>query len=67
MYDRLLAAQARLARGGDGTGKPMSCSAALLARIAALGPDGGTQIAHILGDRLAERFGEAFAEVLSEG
>ena len=67
VYDRLLAAQARLARGGDGTGKPMSCSAALLARIAALGPDGGTQIAHILGDRLAERFGEAFAEVLGEG
>ncbi|MCU0854193.1 MAG: DNA helicase RecQ [Rhodobacteraceae bacterium] len=66
VYDRLLAAQARLARGTDGTGKPMSCSAAHLARIAALGPDGGSQIARILGDRLAERFADAFAEILAE-
>ena len=66
-YDRLLAAQARLARGADGTGKPMSCSAALLARIAALGPDAADQLDRILGDRLAARFGDAFAEVLAEG
>jgi ATP-dependent DNA helicase RecQ len=66
-YDRLLAAQARLARGEDGTGKPMSCSAAVLARIAALGPDGHDQLDRLLGDRLAQRFGEAFAEVLSDG
>jgi ATP-dependent DNA helicase RecQ len=66
VYDRLLAAQARLARGTDGTGKPMSCSAALLARIAALGPDARPHIERILGDRLAERFGDAFAEVLAE-
>jgi ATP-dependent DNA helicase RecQ len=66
VYDRLLAVQARLARGSDGTGKPMSCSAALLARIAALGPVARPQIEQILGDRLAERFGDAFAEVLAE-
>jgi ATP-dependent DNA helicase RecQ len=66
-YDRLLAAQARLARGADGTGKPMSCSAAQLARVAALGPDARPQIDRLLGDRLAERFGTAFAEVLAEG
>jgi ATP-dependent DNA helicase RecQ len=66
-YDRLLAAQARLARGADGTGKPMSCSAALLARIAALGPDATDQLDRILGDRLAARFGDAFAEVLADG
>jgi ATP-dependent DNA helicase RecQ len=66
-YDRLLAAQARLARGADGTGKPMSCSAALLARIAALGPAATDQLDRILGDRLAARFGDAFAEVLSDG
>jgi ATP-dependent DNA helicase RecQ len=65
-YDRLLAAQARLARGPDGTGKPMSCSAALLARIAALGPDATHQLDRILGDRLAARFGNAFAEVLAD-
>jgi ATP-dependent DNA helicase RecQ len=67
LYDRLLAAQARLARGADGTGKPMSCSAALLARIAAMGPDATHQLQRLLGDRLAERFGSAFAEVLAEG
>ena len=66
VYDELLAAQARLTRGEDGTGKPMSCSASMLAKVAALGPDGATRIAHILGDRLAERFGPAFAQVLSE-
>jgi ATP-dependent DNA helicase RecQ len=66
LFDRLLAAQARLARGADGTGKPMSCSAALLARIAALGPDAGDQLERLLGERLAARFGDAFAEVLAE-
>jgi len=65
-YDRLLAVQARLARGQDGTGKPMSCSAALLARIAALGPDARHQLHRLLGDRLAQRFGDAFAEVLAD-
>jgi ATP-dependent DNA helicase RecQ len=67
VYDRLLAAQARLNRGADGTGKPMSCSASLLARIAALGPGAGEQLDRLLGDRLAERFGTAFAEILEDG
>ncbi len=65
-YDRLLAAQARLARGDDGTGKPMSCSASLLAKIAALGPNASDQIERLLGDRLADRFGTAFAEILAD-
>ncbi len=67
VYDRLLEVQARLARGEDGTGKPMSCSAALLARIAALGPDARHQLDRLLGDRLAQRFGDAFSEVLADG
>ena len=67
VYDRLLAVQAELSRGADGTGKPMSCSASLLAKIAALGPDAADQIERLLGSRLAERFGPAFAEVLVEG
>ncbi|MGI9391351.1 MAG: DNA helicase RecQ [Boseongicola sp.] len=66
IYDRLLAAQAELVRGADGTGKTMSCSAALLAKIAALGSGSGDQIDRLLGDRLAERFGPAFAAVLRE-
>ena len=65
VYDRLLAAQAQLQRGADGTGKPMSCSASLLAKVAALGPDSRDQIDRLLGERLAERFGGAFAEVLA--
>ena len=66
IYDRLLAMQADLIRGPDGTGKPMSCSAALLARIAALGSGSADQIDRLLGDRLAERFGPAFADILRE-
>jgi ATP-dependent DNA helicase RecQ len=66
LYDRLLATQARLTRGPDGTDKPMSCSAAVLARVAALGPDARHQLDRLLGDRLADRFGAAFAEVLAD-
>ena len=65
-YDRLLAAQAELARGADGTGKPMSCSASLLAKVAALGADRAGDVERLLGDRLAVRFGGAFTEVLRE-
>ena len=65
-YDRLLAVQADLARGEDGTGKPMACSASLLAKVAALGADRADNIERLLGERLAERFGGAFAEVLRE-
>ncbi|MEM9426835.1 MAG: HRDC domain-containing protein, partial [Pseudomonadota bacterium] len=67
VYDRLLAAQARLARGEDGTGKPMSCSASLLAKVAALGPGGCDHIERLLGDRLAKRFAPAFTAVLRDG
>ena len=66
IYDRLLAVQAKLTRGEDGTGKPMSCSASLLAKIAALGPDAEEQIERLLGERLAKRFGSAFRQVLAE-
>jgi ATP-dependent DNA helicase RecQ len=67
VYDRLLAVQAQLSRGEDGTGKPMSCSASVLARVAALGPDAADQVERLLGARLAERFGSAFAQVLADG
>ncbi len=66
VYDRLLAAQADLARGEDGTGKPMSCSASLLAKIAALKADNIEQLNRLLGDRLAERFGPTFTEILED-
>ncbi|MBT8426239.1 MAG: DNA helicase RecQ [Silicimonas sp.] len=66
IYDRLLAAQARLQRGDDGTGKPMSCSASLLAKVAALGPGTRDQLDGLLGDRLSDRFGDAFQSVLND-
>ncbi len=64
VYDRLLAAQADLVRGEDGTGKPMSCSASLLAKIAALSADRIDQIDQLLGEKLAQRFGPTFAGIL---
>ena len=67
VYDNLLAAQARLARGEDGTGKPMSCSASLLAKVAALGPNGCDKIEQVLGERLAGRFATAFTKILQDG
>ena len=64
VYDRLIAAQADLKRGPDGTGKPMSCSAASLARVAQLRDPDEAQIARLIGERHAERFGAAFLAVL---
>ncbi len=64
VYDRLLEAQAALIRGPDGLDKPLSCSAAQIARVAALGPDDDSMLARLLGERRAERFGAAFLDVL---
>ncbi|MEO0504173.1 MAG: RQC domain-containing protein, partial [Pseudomonadota bacterium] len=64
IYDQLLAVQADLARGSDGTQKPLSCSASQLAKVAQLRqPDEGA-LERLLGDRKAERFGDAFLDVL---
>ena len=64
VYDRLLAAQADLIRGPDGTDKPISCSSAQLAKLAQMRPDDEQALTRILGDRRAERFGPAFLDVL---
>jgi ATP-dependent DNA helicase RecQ len=64
VYDRLLKVQADLARGEQGTLKPMSCSASLLAKVAEKRPSDSGAMLRILGDRRAERFGMAFLEVL---
>ncbi|SLN75915.1 DNA helicase RecQ [Roseisalinus antarcticus] len=66
LYDRLLAVQADLARGADGTEKPLSCSASVLARVAQVKPRDEATLARLLGDRHSERFGRAFLDVLSE-
>jgi len=63
IYDRLLEVQAELSRG-DGSGKVMSCSAAQLAKVAALRAPDMNSLSGVLGERRAERFGPAFLEVL---
>ncbi len=65
IFDRLQEVQSELVRGADGLGKPMSCSASLLARVATARPDMQT-ISALLGQRRAERFASAFLDVLSQ-
>lgn len=64
VYDRLMEAQAELSRGPEGIDKPLSCSAALLAKVAAMRPEDEDGLTRLLGDRRAERFGAAFLDVL---
>ena len=66
LYDLLLEAQTELARGADGVGKMMSCSASQLARVAQMRPDDSQGLERLLGKRHAERFGAAFLDVLRE-
>ena len=69
VFDRLLAAQAELARGESGAEKPMSCTHSTLGRIAEIRPATLADLARIPGmdARKAERFGAAFLDVLQEG
>ena len=64
LYDQLMEAQAALARGAQGTDKPVSCSAAQLARVAQLRPRDSQAMERLLGAKRAERFGDAFLDVL---
>ena len=64
IYDRLLAAQSALIRGPHGADKPMTCSASMLAKVAQLRGADITSLTRLIGERHAERFGDAFLEVL---
>jgi ATP-dependent DNA helicase RecQ len=66
LYDRLLAVQADLARGETGTDKPMTCSSSQIAKLAEVKPDDHSTLARLLGERHAQRFGDAFLEVLRD-
>jgi len=66
VYDRLLAAQAELARGEDGAGKPMSMGAATLAKIATLHNPDMAGLTRLMGDKHTERFGAAFLNILTD-
>lgn len=60
-------AQARLTRGPHGADKPMSLSASLLAKVAQLRDADMDRLTRVIGDKYAERFGDAFLEVLADG
>lgn len=64
VYDRLLAVQTDLQRGPHGADKPMSLSASMLAKVAQLRGADSAAIERLIGERYAERFGDAFLEVL---
>ena len=66
VFDRLLEVQAQLARGTEGADKPLSCSAAQLAKVAKLGGSDSQMLERVLGERRTERFGAAFLDVLRE-
>ena len=66
VYDRLLAAQADLARGEGGTGKPMRCSTSDLANVAETRPANLDAMSRILGPRHTDRFGSAFLDALQD-
>ena len=65
LYDRLMAAQGDLARGPDGTGKPMSCPAGTLRWIAERRPDSLDQLSRApgLNQPKLDRFGDRFLEL----
>lgn len=66
VYDMLAEAQIRLARGEDGTGKPLSCTAATLRQIAERRPRSLSELERVqgMGPLKAERFGAAFLTIL---
>ncbi len=65
VYDRLLEVQADLTRGPHGVDKPMSCTAAILAKVAQMRSADARHLEQIIGERHAERFGDAFLEVIA--
>ena len=65
-FERLETAQNALRHGADGTGKPLSCSRAELARVVRQRPRDEAGLARLLGEARAERFGAAFLDALAE-
>jgi ATP-dependent DNA helicase RecQ len=65
-YDQLMQVQAGLTHGTTGLDKPLSCSASLVAKVAALHSPNPNALLEILGERRAERFARAFLDVLQQ-
>jgi ATP-dependent DNA helicase RecQ len=66
VFDRLMEASRDLARGPDGTGKPMSLSASVIAKLAETRPRDPASLERLLGAARHERFGDRFLEILQE-
>jgi len=66
LYDRLMELQRDLYHGLDGTEKPLSCSASVIAKVADARPSDPVALERILGDRRTERFGAAFLDAIAE-
>lgn len=66
VYDQLMAVQTELMRGPEGIDKPLSCSAAQLARVAQMPRADASALEGLIGARRAERFGPAFLEILQQ-
>ena len=65
LFDRLQEVQTGLLRGAEGTGRPLSCSGAELAKLARARPGTPEGVAEVIGPRRAERFADAFLAVLN--
>ena len=65
-YDQLMQVQAELTHGTTGLDKPLSCSASLVAKVAALHSPNPNALLEILGERRAKRFASAFLDVLQQ-
>lgn len=65
VFDQLKAAQLALINGPHGTEKPLSCSTSQIAKVAGQKPQNEAAIARIIGEAKAERFADAFLEILS--
>ena len=66
LFDRLVAVQADLLRGPDGTEKPLSCSTAQIRRIAEARPADRAGLARHLDEARLDRFGEAFLREIAD-
>ncbi|MFD1794987.1 DNA helicase RecQ [Paracoccus aurantiacus] len=67
LFDRLAETQMRLARGEDGTEKPLSCSTSQLKRIAEQRPASLDALSRLLDDARLNRFGDAFLSEIAIG
>ncbi|MBV6632551.1 MAG: DNA helicase RecQ [Alphaproteobacteria bacterium] len=68
LFDALMDAQRELQYGDDGTGKPMTCTQAVIARIIQRRPDSLEALAAVsgVGEAKADRFGDRFLTILRE-